>query len=152
MAAVQSLRHEAMAAGNLKQTPQCRCVIQTSGETISILPAEPQAGLRAGLQPRRLRGVALPGVSALLPSRFRSGSPTSRGSGSALDRPSNWRSFGPLWGWGWVDWGHHDIAVDPGRYALASGGRPAFSGSVWMHDPAHRGGAAYAGCGNESAL
>jgi hypothetical protein len=41
MAAVQSLRHEAMAAGNLKQTPQCRCVIQTSGETISILPAEP---------------------------------------------------------------------------------------------------------------
>ena len=42
MAAVQSLRHEAMAAGNLKQTPQCRCVIQITGETISILPAEPQ--------------------------------------------------------------------------------------------------------------
>ena len=42
MAAVQSLRHQAMETGNLKQTPQCRCVIQTSGETISILPAEPQ--------------------------------------------------------------------------------------------------------------
>jgi hypothetical protein len=42
MAAVQALRHEAMAAGNLKQTPQCRCVIQSSGETISIRPAEPQ--------------------------------------------------------------------------------------------------------------
>jgi Protein of unknown function (DUF3300) len=42
MAAVQALRREAMAAGNLKQTPQCRCVIQASGETISILPAEPQ--------------------------------------------------------------------------------------------------------------
>jgi hypothetical protein len=32
MAAVQRLRHEAMAAGNLKPTPQCRCVIQASGE------------------------------------------------------------------------------------------------------------------------
>src|ERR1700751_1821445 len=42
MAAVQALRHEAMEAGNLKQTPQCRCVIQRSGETIAILPAEPQ--------------------------------------------------------------------------------------------------------------
>jgi Protein of unknown function (DUF3300) len=42
MAAIQALRHEAMAAGNLKQTPQCRCIIQTSGETISIRPAEPQ--------------------------------------------------------------------------------------------------------------
>ena len=42
MSAVQSLRHEAMAAGNLKQTAQCRCAIQTSGETISILPTEPQ--------------------------------------------------------------------------------------------------------------
>jgi hypothetical protein len=63
-------------------------------------------------------------------------SPIHRAFGSASDHPS-------LWGWGWVDWGHHYIAVDPGRYALASGGHPAFSGSVWVHDPAHRGGVAY---------
>ena len=42
MAAVQSLRQEAMVAGNLKQTPQCRCVIHSGGGAISILPAEPQ--------------------------------------------------------------------------------------------------------------
>jgi hypothetical protein len=47
--------------------------------------------------------------------------------------------FGPLWGWGWFDWGHHDITVDPGRYVLASGGRAAFSGNVWVHNAAHRG-------------
>ena len=66
MAAVQSLRHEAMAAGNLKQTPQCRCVIQTSGETISILPAEPQVVCVPVYSPRRVRRVALSGLSALL--------------------------------------------------------------------------------------
>jgi hypothetical protein len=42
MAAVQSLRQGAMAAGNLKQTPDCRCVIHSGGGAISILPAEPQ--------------------------------------------------------------------------------------------------------------
>jgi hypothetical protein len=49
-----------------------------------------------------------------------------------------------LWGWGWVDWGRHDIAVDPVRFALASGGHAAFSGSVWVHNPVHRGGVPYA--------
>jgi len=65
ISAVQSLRHQAMAAGNLKQTPQCRCVIQTSGETISILPAEPQVVCVPVYRPVRVRGVALSGVSAL---------------------------------------------------------------------------------------
>jgi hypothetical protein len=39
---LQSLRHEVRAAGNLSQTPQCHCVTHVSGQTISILPAEPQ--------------------------------------------------------------------------------------------------------------
>ena len=50
MAAVQGLRHDAMAAGNLKVTPQCHCVIQTSGDTISILPSDNQLVLHPGLQ------------------------------------------------------------------------------------------------------
>ena len=40
MAAVQRLRHAALTAGNLKATPQCHCVIRTSGDIISIQPAE----------------------------------------------------------------------------------------------------------------
>ena len=30
-------------------------------------------------------------------------------------------AFGPLWGWGWFDWGHHDVTVDRARFATVSG-------------------------------
>jgi hypothetical protein len=59
-------------------------------------------------------------------------------------------SFGQFWGWGWVDWGHRDIAVDPARFMLASGGRTPFSGNAWVHDPVHRGGVAYADPGTRA--
>ncbi len=143
MAAVQSLRHEALATGNLKQTPQCRCVIQTSGETISILPAEPQEVCVPIYRPV-VYGAwphpAYPPFSFPAPVGFA----YAPGLWIGYEAPIVLASFGPLWGWGWVDWGHHDVAVNPERYALASGGRPAFSGGVWVHNPAHRGGVAYA--------
>ena len=143
IAAVQSLRHEAMAAGTLKQTPQCRCVIQTSGETISILPAEPQQVCVPAYSPvvyGTWRYPAYPPFAFPVPVGFA----YEPGFWIGFGPPVELASFGALWGWGWVDWGHHDIAVDFGRYALASSGRPAFSGSVWVHDPAHRGGVPYA--------
>jgi hypothetical protein len=143
MAAVQSLRHEAMAAGNLKQTPQCRCVIQTSGENISILPAEPQVACVPVYSPI-VYGAwsypAYPPYSFPIPAGFA----YEPGFWIGFGPPIVLAAFGPFWGWGWVDWGHRDIAVDPGRYALAAGGRAAFAGSVWLHDPAHRGGVGYA--------
>ncbi len=144
MAAVQRLRHEAMAAGNLKQTPQCRCVIQTSGETISILPAEPQVVCAPVYSPA-VYGAwsypAYPPYSFPVPAGFA----YPPGFWIGYEPPIELASFSPLWGWGSVDWGHPDIAVNPGHYALASGGHPAFSGSLWVHNPAHRGGVAYAG-------
>jgi len=142
MAAVQVLRHEAMA-GNLKQTPQCRCVIQTSGETISILQAEPQVVCVPVYSPV-VYGAwpypAYPPYSFPVPVGFA----YATGFWIGFGPPIELAVFGPLWGWGWIDWGHHDIDVDPGRYALASGGHASFSGNVWVHDPAHRGGVAYA--------
>ena len=149
MAAVQSLRHEAMAAGNLKQTPQCRCMIQTSGETISILPAEPQVVCVPVYSPAvygAWRYPAYPPYSFAAPVGFA----YEPGFWIGFGPPIVLASFGPLWGWGSVDWGHHDIAVDPGRYALASGGHVAFSGGMWVHDPAHRGGVAYADAGTRA--
>jgi hypothetical protein len=143
MAAVQSLRREAMAAGNLRQTPQCRCVIQTSGEAISVLPAEPQAVCVPVYSP----GVygtwpypAYPPFSFPIPAGF----VYEPGFWIGFGPPVVLASFGPFWGWGWVDWGHRAIAVDPTRFMLASGGGASFSGNVWVHDPAHRGGVAYA--------
>jgi hypothetical protein len=143
MAAVQSMRQAAMIAGNLKETPQCRCLVHVNGTTISILPAERQVVCVPVYSPAvygRWPYPAYPPYSFPLPVGF------AYPSGLWIDfgPPIALAVFGPVWGWGWVDWGHHYIAVDPGRYALASGGRPAFSGSVWEHNPAHRGGVAYA--------
>jgi hypothetical protein len=149
MAAVQSLRREAMAAGNLKQTPQCRCVIQTSGEVISILPAEPQAVCVPVYSPVAYGAwpyPAYPPISFPIPAGF----VYEPGFWVGFGPPVVLASFGPFWGWGWVDWGHRDIAVDPARFMLASGGRVSFSGNVWVHDPAHRGGVAYADPGTRA--
>ena len=66
MAAVQSLRQEAMAAGNLKQTPQCRCVIHSGGGAISILPAEPQVVCPPVYTPAVYGALAIPSLPALL--------------------------------------------------------------------------------------
>ncbi len=143
MAAVQSLRHDAMAAGNLKQTPQCRCVIHVSGETISILPAEPQVVCVPVYRPAvygRWSYPAYPPDYFPIPVGFA----YPPGFWIGFEPPIELAFFGPFWGWGWVDWGHHRIAVDDSRYAFVSGGRPAFAGGVWLHDPAHRGGVAYA--------
>ena len=142
MTAVQTLRREAMAAGNLKQTPQCRCVIEASGNTISILPAEPQAVCVPVYSPV-VYGAwpypAYPPYSFPVPVGFA----YPPGFWIGFEPPIELAVFGPLWGWGWVDWHHHDIAVNPERYAFASGGHPAFSGSAWVHNPAHRGGVPY---------
>ena len=143
MAAVQSLRHEAMAAGNLKQTPQCRCVIQTSGETIAILPAEPQVACVPVYSPAAYgewRYPAYPPYAFPAPAGFA----YEPGFWIGFGPPIVLAAFGPLWGWGSADWGHRGIAVDPGRYALAAGGRASFAGSVWVHDPGHRRGVGYA--------
>src|SRR5271167_2632747 len=100
MAAVQSLRREAMAAGNLKQTPQCRCVIQTSGEAISILPAEPQAVCVPVYSPV-VYGAwpypAYPPYSFPIPAGFA----YEPGFWIGFGPPVVLASFGPFWGWGW---------------------------------------------------
>jgi len=129
-------------AGNLKQTPQCHCVIQTSGEAISILPAEPQAVCVPVYTPV-VYGAwpypVYPPISFPIPTGFA----YEPGFWIGFGPPVLLASFGRFWGWGWVDWGHRDIAVDPARFMLASGGRASFSGNVWVHDPAHRAGVAY---------
>lgn len=143
MAAVQSLRQAALAAGNLKQTPQCRCLIHASGEIISILPAEPQVVCVPVYRPAvygRWPYPAYPPDYFPVPVGFA----YPPGFWIGFEPPIELAVFRPFWGWGWFDWGHHLIAVDAGRYALASGGHPAFTGGVWVHNPLHRGGVAYA--------
>ncbi len=143
MAAVQSLRHAALAAGTLKTTPQCDCVVQTNGSTISILPAEPE-DIRAPVYAPVVYGPwpnpAYPPDDFPAPEGF----DALPGFSIGFEPPVDLAFFGPLWGWGWIDWEHRCISIGPHRYALALGGHAVFSGRVWVHDPAHRGGVPYA--------
>jgi Protein of unknown function (DUF3300) len=142
MAAVQSLRHAALAAGTLKTTPQCDCVVRTNGSTISILPAEPE-DIRAPVYGPVVYGPwpnpAYPPDDFPAPEGF----DTLPGFSIDFEPPVDLAFFGPLWGWGWIDWEHRCIGVEPHRYALALGRPAVSSGRVWVHDPAHRGGVPY---------
>jgi hypothetical protein len=143
MAAVQSLRQEAMAAGNLKQTPQCRCVIHSGGGAISILPAEPQFVCPPVYTPAVYGAWPYPAYPPYyfpVPVGFF----FAPGFWIGFPPPIELAVFGPFWGWGGIDWEHRWIAVDTARLAIVSGGGLWFSGNVWVHNPVHRGGVAYA--------
>lgn len=143
MAAVQALRHDAMQAGNLKATPQCHCVVQTSGDTISIMPSDSKLVCVPLYNPRVVYGVwrepDYPPDYFPIPVGFyfEPGYPIGFWPFVEL------ADYGPLWGWWSVDWGGYGIVVDRVRFAALGGGL-VFGGNTWVHDPAHRGGVAYA--------
>jgi hypothetical protein len=143
MSAVQRLRHQAMAAGNLKATPQCHCVIQTSGETISILPSDEERVCIPVYNPRVVYGgwyePAYPPVEFPMPVGYAFQPDYPIGFYPAIEIAA----FGPLWGWGSIDWSYNRIVIDNARFAAFGPNRAAFAGGVWVHDPAHRGGVAY---------
>ncbi len=116
MNAVQSLRHDAMAAGTLQATPQCHCVIRTSGNTISILPSDADLVCIPVYNPRVAYGAWR--ESEYPPDFFPIPAGFAFEPGYAI---GFWpviavADFGPVWGWGSIDWDRHDIAVDRSRY------------------------------------
>ena len=116
MSAVQRLRHQAIAAGNLKATPECHCVIQTTGETISILPSDTGVVCIPVYNPAVAYGrwpePAYPPVEFPYPPGF----VFEPGIDIGFYPPIEVADFGPLWGWGWFDWGHHTVVVDNARF------------------------------------
>jgi hypothetical protein len=139
MAAVQRLRRLAMAAGSLKQTPQCHCVIGTQGETITIAAAQTGPVCIPTYNTHVVYGhwpyPAYPPVVFPAPA-------------GVAWVPGAWIGYypvadlawaGPLWGWGRIDWLASRIIVDPARYAFLATRDPGFSGGVWRFDPARRG-------------
>jgi hypothetical protein len=142
MNAVQSLRHDAMAAGTLQATPQCHCVIQTSGNAISILPSDSDLVCIPVYNPRVAYGAwrapEYPPDFFPIPAGFAFEPGYAIGFWPVIAVAD----FGPVWGWGSIDWDRHDIAVDRSRYESIDP-HPAFAGNGWVHDPTHRGGVAY---------
>ncbi len=135
MAAVQHLRHLAMAAGTLKTTPQCHCVVSTVGQNITIAEAAPGPVCVPVYHPRVAYGAwpypeyppidfPVPVGVDFLPGYYIGFYP-------AVDVAWYW----PLWGWDSIDWGAGNILVDPARYSVLAAGAAGFAGGVWAHDP-----------------
>ena len=139
MAAVQRLRHQAMLAGNLQNPEQCRCMVETSNELITIRPANPQRVYLPVWNPRRVYGQWIypdyPPV--MFPVPF--GYVYAPGGWVAFDRGIELAFYGPLWGWSGIDWGGQAIIVDPVRYAAIAGTAAILAGNVWVNDGARRG-------------
>jgi hypothetical protein len=135
MAAVQRLRHLAMAAGNLKTTPQCHCVVATEGETITIAAAQSGPVCIPVYRSRVAYGAwpypAYPPIEFPVPVGIGFLPGAYIGFYPGIDVA--W--YGPLWGWGGFDWGAGRILVDPGRYGFLAAGGIGFVGGVWAHDP-----------------
>jgi len=138
MAAVQRLRHAAMAAGNLKATPECHCVIQVSGDTIALLPADAGVVSIPVYNPTVAYGTwpAADYPPAAFPPP--PGFAFAPGVVVGFDPAVEVALYGPLWGWSSVDWAHRRIVVDNARYAAIVPGHPGFPGGVWAHEAPHR--------------
>jgi hypothetical protein len=140
MAAVQHLRHAALAAGTLKATPECHCVIQISGDIVSIQPSNAEMVSIPIYDPAIAYGnwaeAAYPPAAFPLPAGF----VFTPGSVVGFSPAIEVALFGPIWGWGSIDWPNRRIAVDNGRYAALAPGHAAFAGGVWVHEaaPPHR--------------
>lgn len=136
MAAVQHLRRAALAAGSLKATPECHCVIQTSGDIISIQPSDAEQVSVPIYDPTAAYGkwaeAAYPPAAFPLPPGFVFAPGSVVGFNPAIEVAL----FGPIWGWGSIDWPNRRIAVDNGRYAALVSGHAAFVGGVWVHEAA----------------
>jgi hypothetical protein len=143
MDAVQRLRQAAQVAGNLKSTPQCHCTIEATSGVIAIQPAEPQQVYVPVYSPSVVYGVwpdpLYPPFTFPVPAGFA----FPPGVVIAFDPVIEVAVFGPLWGWDFIDWHRHHIAIDNARLALIAARRPGFAGGVWVHDPAHRAGLPY---------
>lgn len=142
MNAVQRLRKQAMAAGNLKTTPQCGCQVETSGDTIAIQLANPRVVCVPVYHSTEVYGAwpypLYPPVEFPPPVGFAFAPGLSIGFSGGIELAA----YGPIWGWGNVDWAGRRIVVDPALYA-AIGGGAILAGNVWVHNSAHRGGGAY---------
>jgi hypothetical protein len=134
MAAVQRLRHAALAAGSLKAAPECHCVIQTSGDQISILPTDNELVSVPVYNPANAYGtwanVSYPPAAFPLPPGFVFASGATVGYNPAIEVAL----FGPIWGWDTIDWPNRHIVVDEARYKVLAPNHVGFAGGVWVHE------------------
>ncbi|WP_407150506.1 DUF3300 domain-containing protein [Bradyrhizobium sp. ORS 86] len=143
--AVQQLRAEAQAAGNLQSTPQ---------QIVTVAPA-PADGANSGVRPIVIEpvnpdvyyvpvynpaqvygGWDYPGYQPFYwsPPGFVASNIISFGAGIAVGAAI----------WGGYDWWHNNVIIDVNRYNLFNHASMNIGNNVWVHNPAHRGNVPYA--------
>lgn len=141
MDAIQRLRAQASAAGNLRSDN--RILVRNDGPTIIIEPAAPDVVYVPYYDPRYVYGTweyaDYPPVYFPPPAGISVGI-NFGGIGFYAGAPI----VRPLWGWDRWDWGQRRIVVDRDRYIVLNRHRePRFAGEFWEHDAYHRRGADY---------
>ena len=141
MDAVQRLRRQAMAAGNLASGQQCQCVVANRDNVVTIAPARSSRVYLPVYDPGHVYGTwayplyppevfPLPVGFAFAPGYY-----------WGYYAPVNVAYYWPLWGWGWFNWSGHNLLVDNHRVAAMTGVAAAgFGTAVWARN-AIRGGA-----------
>jgi hypothetical protein len=143
MDAVQRLRRQAEAAGNLATTTQQ--VVTQQGPDIVVGPANPGVIYVPYYNPTVVYGAwpypAYPPYYFPPPPGYVYAAGLYFGIGFAI--------VAPLWGWDDWDWRHRYIHIDAdrynriNRYDIERRHRPALDRDRWEHDPYHRRGVAY---------
>jgi hypothetical protein len=132
MNAVQRLRQQAIASGNFKSGPQCQCVVEEKEGFVTVAPANPAVVYCPVYDSAVIYGrwlyPAHPPYLFPLPVGFAFAPGYFIGYGVGVKIAY----YGPLWGWGSVNWGGRSIIVDPVRYGAISGGHARFASGTYV--------------------
>jgi Protein of unknown function (DUF3300) len=143
--AVQTLRAEAQAAGNLKSTPQqvvtaepvSAGVAASAGQPpIVIQPVNPDVYYVPVYNPLVAYGAwGFPNYQPFYwsPPGFIASNIVSFGAGVAVGAAI----------WGGCDWWNHNVIINVNRYNIFNRTNINITNNVWVHNPAHRGNVPY---------
>jgi hypothetical protein len=133
-AAVQTLRHQAIADGRLKSSPRLR--VRDTGSVVTIALADPAVLYIPVYNPALVFGAwtypDYPPMFIEPPPGFDvSGADIQNGVGFSV----GYGVVAPLWGWAHADWSNGAVEVDTAAYNRINRYGPHVAASIWHHEP-----------------
>jgi hypothetical protein len=145
LSAVQKLRAEAQATGNLQSTPQqvvtlaaapAGVAVSGMGQAIVIEPVNPDVYYVPVYNPAAVYGAwDYPSYPPFYwsPPGFVASNVVSFAAGVAVGTAI----------WGNCDWWHNNVVINVNRFNVFNHTNINVTNNIWTHDPAHRGGVPY---------
>ncbi len=132
-AAIQTLRHRAVANGMLTSSP--RLTVTAAGAALAIAPADPAVVYIPTYNPALVFGAwpypDNPPMFIEPPEGFRvGGADMETGIGFSV----GYGVVPPLWGWATPDWANGTVAVDVAAYNRINRYGPHVAAAVWHHE------------------